>query len=76
MRMGPRSFRNVTLVIRIFERECAKVDFCRLMMDYSNNLSFCEQVNPSLCSFSYLFLFLFLFLESVFVRYICIYLRT
>lgn len=45
MRTGPRSFRNETAVIRIFERECAKVDGCRLIVGYSNNLSFCEQVN-------------------------------
>ncbi|KAB1206819.1 hypothetical protein CJ030_MR7G008265 [Morella rubra] len=44
MRTGPRSFRNETAVIRIFERECAKVDGCRLIVGYSNNLSFCEQV--------------------------------
>ncbi|KAF5448449.1 hypothetical protein F2P56_028984 [Juglans regia] len=45
MRTGPRSFRNDTAVIGIFERECAKVDGCRLTVAYSNNLSVCEQVN-------------------------------
>ncbi|KAM4088425.1 hypothetical protein ACJW30_07G070200 [Castanea mollissima] len=44
MRTGPRSFRNQTEVIGIFERECAKMDGCRVMVAYSNNLSFCEQV--------------------------------
>uniref|UniRef100_A0A2N9GK90 Uncharacterized protein n=1 Tax=Fagus sylvatica TaxID=28930 RepID=A0A2N9GK90_FAGSY len=45
MRTGPRSFKNETAVIGIFERECAKVDSCRFMVAYSNNLSFCEQVS-------------------------------
>ncbi|KAM1242587.1 hypothetical protein ACFX2G_034927 [Malus domestica] len=44
MRTGPRSFKNDTAVIEIFERECAKVDGCRLMVAYSNNLTFCDQV--------------------------------
>ncbi|XP_008237234.1 PREDICTED: uncharacterized protein LOC103335977 [Prunus mume] len=44
MRTGPRSFKNETAVIGIFERECAKVDGCRLMVAYSNNLTFCDQV--------------------------------
>ncbi|KAE8698539.1 putative ribonuclease H protein [Hibiscus syriacus] len=44
MRTGPRSFRNETAVIRIFEKECNKVKGCRLMVAYSNNLTVCEQV--------------------------------
>ncbi|KAK9266160.1 hypothetical protein L1049_000006 [Liquidambar formosana] len=44
MRTGPRSFRNESAVVRIFERECAKVDACRFMVAYSNNLTFWEQV--------------------------------
>ncbi|CAB4289681.1 unnamed protein product [Prunus armeniaca] len=44
MRTGPRSFKNETAVIGIFERECAKVDGCRLMVAYSNNLTFCDQL--------------------------------
>ncbi|XP_002522617.2 uncharacterized protein LOC8266830 [Ricinus communis] len=44
MRTGPRSFKNESAVVRIFEKECAKVDGCRLMVAYSNNLTFCEQV--------------------------------
>ncbi|XP_021825021.1 uncharacterized protein LOC110766073 [Prunus avium] len=44
MRTGPRSFKNDSAVIGIFERECAKVDGCRLMVAYSNNLTFCDQV--------------------------------
>ncbi|KAF5731921.1 hypothetical protein HS088_TW18G00608 [Tripterygium wilfordii] len=44
MRTGPRSFKNETAVTEIFGRECAKVEGCRLMMAYSNNLTFCDQV--------------------------------
>ncbi|KAK4777216.1 hypothetical protein SAY86_005904 [Trapa natans] len=44
MRTGPRSFRNETAVVGIFQRECAKVEGCRLMVAHSNNLTFCEQV--------------------------------
>ncbi|KAL9380649.1 hypothetical protein Peur_026306 [Populus x canadensis] len=44
MRTGSRSFTNESAVIGIFEKECAKVDGCRLMVAYSNNLTFCEQV--------------------------------
>ncbi|KAM7479013.1 hypothetical protein LguiA_027226 [Lonicera macranthoides] len=44
MRSGPRSFRNETAVIEIFERECVKVGGCRLTVAHSNNLTFCEQV--------------------------------
>ncbi|KAF9608218.1 hypothetical protein IFM89_008173 [Coptis chinensis] len=45
MRTGPRSFRNASVVTKIFESECSKVDGCGLMVAHSNNLSFCEQVN-------------------------------
>ncbi|OVA15262.1 Glycosyltransferase AER61 [Macleaya cordata] len=45
MRTGARSFRNPTVVIEIFERECAKVEGCRVKVAYSNNLTFCEQVS-------------------------------
>ncbi|KDP40949.1 hypothetical protein JCGZ_24948 [Jatropha curcas] len=44
MRTGPRSFKNESAVIGIFEKECAKVEGCKLMVAYSNNLTFCEQV--------------------------------
>nr|GMD85869.1 uncharacterized protein LOC109165637 [Ipomoea batatas] len=44
MRTGPRSFKNETAVIGIFEKECRKVEGCRFMVAYSNNLTFCEQV--------------------------------
>nr|XP_015893468.3 uncharacterized protein LOC107427594 [Ziziphus jujuba var. spinosa] len=44
MRMGPRSFKNETAVIEIFAKECGKVEGCRLMVAYSNNLTVCEQV--------------------------------
>ncbi|XP_010272961.1 PREDICTED: uncharacterized protein LOC104608622 [Nelumbo nucifera] len=44
MRTGARSFRNESVVIDIFKRECLKVEGCRLRVAYSNNLSFCDQV--------------------------------
>ncbi|XP_047330133.1 uncharacterized protein LOC124933742 [Impatiens glandulifera] len=44
MRTGPRSFRNESEVIRIFEKECMKVKGCQLRVAYSNNLTFCQQV--------------------------------
>ncbi|KAG8368617.1 hypothetical protein BUALT_Bualt15G0064000 [Buddleja alternifolia] len=44
MRTGPRSFKNESTVIGIFDRACRKVEGCRLMVAYANNLSFCEQV--------------------------------
>ncbi|KAJ0681845.1 putative glycosyltransferase 61 [Helianthus annuus] len=45
MRTGPRSFRNETAVVEIFERECMKVENCRLKVAYSSNLTVCEQVS-------------------------------
>ncbi|KAL3538691.1 hypothetical protein ACH5RR_002057 [Cinchona calisaya] len=44
MRKGARSFRNDSAVIGIFEKECKKVESCRLRVAYSNNLTFCQQV--------------------------------
>ncbi|CAN0880873.1 hypothetical protein LINGRAHAP2_LOCUS13895 [Linum grandiflorum] len=44
MRTGGRSFRNESEVIKVFGKECDKVDGCRLTVAYSNNLTFCEQV--------------------------------
>ncbi|KAL9264974.1 hypothetical protein AKJ16_DCAP15043 [Drosera capensis] len=44
MRTGPRSFRNESVVVDIFRKECAKVDGCRLSIAYANNLTVCEQV--------------------------------
>nr|XP_043627084.1 uncharacterized protein LOC122598558 [Erigeron canadensis] len=44
MRTGPRSFRNETAVVEIFQKECNKVDNCRLTVAYSSNLTICEQV--------------------------------
>lgn len=44
LRTGPRSFRNETAVVQIFERECKKVESCRLTVAYSSNLTICEQV--------------------------------
>ena len=53
MRTGTRSFKNESAVIGIFEKECAKIDGCRLMVAYSNNLTFCEQVCKILSIFSF-----------------------
>ncbi|KAI4296416.1 hypothetical protein L6164_036375 [Bauhinia variegata] len=44
LRTGPRSFKNETIVTEIFQKECAKVEGCQLMVAHSSNLSFCEQV--------------------------------
>ncbi|XP_051147471.1 uncharacterized protein LOC127262702 [Andrographis paniculata] len=44
MRTGPRSFRNDSAVIGIFEDACRKVAGCRLRVAHANNLSFCQQV--------------------------------
>lgn len=44
MRTGPRSFRNETAVVEIFDRECKKVESCRLRVAHSSNLTICEQV--------------------------------
>ncbi|KAJ8764723.1 hypothetical protein K2173_009108 [Erythroxylum novogranatense] len=44
MRTGPRSLKNESMVIHIFEKECAKVKGCRLIVAHSNNLTVCEQV--------------------------------
>lgn len=41
---GPRSFKNESAVIRIFEKECKKMERCNFILAYSNNLTFCEQV--------------------------------
>ncbi|KAF8012899.1 hypothetical protein BT93_I0918 [Corymbia citriodora subsp. variegata] len=44
MRRGGRSFRNESAVVRIFRRECDKVEGCRLTVAHSDDLSFCDQV--------------------------------
>ncbi|KAI6700495.1 hypothetical protein NL676_014819 [Syzygium grande] len=44
MRRGARSFRNESAVAGIFQRECDKVEGCRLTMARSDDLSFCDQV--------------------------------
>lgn len=54
MRTGARSFRNESEVVRIFDGECRKVEGCRLMVAYSNNLTFCEQVSIWLYSSCFL----------------------
>ncbi|KAL3843782.1 hypothetical protein ACJIZ3_001185 [Penstemon smallii] len=44
MRTGTRSFKNSSGVISVFDKECRKVEGCRLMVAYPHNLTFCEQV--------------------------------
>ncbi|KAL6329619.1 hypothetical protein AAG906_022809 [Vitis piasezkii] len=44
MRTGARSFRNESAVVGIFQRECGKIEGCRLTIVYSDNLTFCQQV--------------------------------
>lgn len=62
MRTGPRSFKNESAIIGIFEKECAKIDGCRITVAYSNNLTFCEQVS----AFFYLInLFLFNYINML-----------
>lgn len=56
MGTGPRSFKNESIVTEIFQKECAEVDGCKLMVAYSNNLTFCEQFSGlHLIIFSYLY---------------------
>ncbi|KAL5705469.1 hypothetical protein ACHQM5_023767 [Ranunculus cassubicifolius] len=45
MRTGARSFWNDSIVTKIFEKECLKVDGCGIKVAYTDNLSFCEQVS-------------------------------
>ncbi|RZC64344.1 hypothetical protein C5167_008038 [Papaver somniferum] len=45
MRKGPRSFKNESVVIQIFQRECEKVEGCKLTAVHSEDLSFCDQVS-------------------------------
>ncbi|CAL9041716.1 unnamed protein product, partial [Musa banksii] len=44
LRLGSRSFKNESTVIRIFEKECAKVDGCVVKVAWGNNMTFCDQV--------------------------------
>ncbi|KAL2343825.1 hypothetical protein Fmac_005110 [Flemingia macrophylla] len=44
LRTGPRSFKNETTVVEIFQKECAKIEGCTFVVAHSNNLTFCEQV--------------------------------
>ncbi|OVA15260.1 Glycosyltransferase AER61 [Macleaya cordata] len=44
MRKGARSFKNELAVIQIFQRECARVEGCKLTVAQSEDLSFCDQV--------------------------------
>ncbi|KAL0909067.1 hypothetical protein M5K25_023590 [Dendrobium thyrsiflorum] len=44
MRNGARSFKDERTVVKIFDRECGKVEGCRLKVIRPNNLTFCDQV--------------------------------
>ncbi|XP_033144167.1 uncharacterized protein LOC103862242 [Brassica rapa] len=44
LRTGARAFRNESVVINVFKRECKRVDGCELNVSYSDNLTFCQQV--------------------------------
>ncbi|XP_020111117.1 uncharacterized protein LOC109726090 [Ananas comosus] len=44
LRSGARSFKNESAVIAVFERECRKVDGCRITVARPDNLTFCDQV--------------------------------
>ncbi|XP_008795221.2 uncharacterized protein LOC103711030 [Phoenix dactylifera] len=44
LRTGARSFKDEPAVIRIFGRECMRVDACQLKVARPNNLTFCDQV--------------------------------
>ena len=48
MRVGGRAFKNETTVIRVFDKECKKVDGCVLKIARPNNLTFCDQVSEFL----------------------------
>ncbi|KAF6166776.1 hypothetical protein GIB67_005652 [Kingdonia uniflora] len=43
MRIGARSFKNVSVVTEIFQKECYKVRGSKLKVAYANSLSFCDQ---------------------------------
>lgn len=45
LRLGSRGFKNESAVIGIFERECAKVEGCKVQVAWGNNLTFCDQVH-------------------------------
>ncbi|OVA15261.1 Glycosyltransferase AER61 [Macleaya cordata] len=45
MRNGARSFKNETAVVEIFQRECARVEGCKLTVAHTKDLSFCNQVS-------------------------------
>ncbi|WOK93439.1 hypothetical protein Cni_G02137 [Canna indica] len=44
LRTGTRSFKDDAAVIKIFQKECGKVDGCKLKVALPNNLTFCDQV--------------------------------
>jgi len=52
MRVGGRAFKNETTVIRVFDKECKKVDGCVLKIARPNNLTFCDQVSEFLLNVS------------------------
>ncbi|KAF3339386.1 hypothetical protein FCM35_KLT16857 [Carex littledalei] len=44
LRTGARSFKNESVVVRVFEEECRKAGNCRVKVEKTDNLSFCDQV--------------------------------
>lgn len=48
-RVGFRSFKNEKVVKGVFERECGRVEGCRVRVVWATNLTFCEQVCVSGC---------------------------
>ncbi|KAK6916159.1 Glycosyltransferase 61 [Dillenia turbinata] len=51
MRRGARSWKNDSAVIEIFQRECKKIENCRLIVSYPINLSFCDQATKNRLTF-------------------------
>ncbi|KAJ4813515.1 hypothetical protein LUZ62_026081 [Rhynchospora pubera] len=44
LRTGARSFKNESVVVSVFEEECRKAGNCRVKVEKTDNLSFCDQV--------------------------------
>jgi len=48
LRVGGKAFKNQTMVIGVFDKECKKVDECMLKISRPNNLTFCDQASKFL----------------------------
>jgi hypothetical protein len=48
-RTGARAFKDEAAVTRVFQKECARVDGCRLATARSDNGTFCDQVSSLQC---------------------------